>query len=156
MSNINGHWLKFKKVIKEILKKPELNMRWFLVRSAIEWANSLERCAQSSAIVNSLFPIRFALKTNANSIMIFHYFLYNFLIFSQWPLMFGRVKLNSGLYRFVLKILKFEGYSSIVFLVRYYSNISNWISDNFYYYVIFIPTSPTDPPIFHTPQPPQT
>ena len=62
--------------------------------------------------------MRLALKTNANSLQILEYFFDNFFIFSQWPLIFDIIKFNTCLYRFLLKILKSVGYSSIVFLVR--------------------------------------
>ena len=51
------------------------------------------------------------LKTNSISMQIFQYYLYCF-IFSQWPLIYGKIKFN------VLKFLKVVGYSSIVLQVR--------------------------------------
>ena len=123
MLNVRGHWLKVK-VIKEIMKKSYLNLHWLSVRSPIVWANFLED------VRNRVRAIRIFLspnvhRTNANSITNFHYFLYDLLIFSQWPLIFGIVKLSSSRYRFVLKILKYERYSSVMLLVRYNLNNSH-------------------------------
>ena len=48
---------------------------------------------------------------------VLQYFLNSFFIFSQWVLIFDITKFNTSLYRFLLKVLKIVGYSSIAFLV---------------------------------------
>ena len=70
------------------------------------------------AYLNALSRLRLALKTNANSLQILPYSFDNFFISSQWSLIIDIFKFNTSLYRFLLKFLKFVGYSSIAFLVR--------------------------------------
>ena len=144
MPNISVHWLKLKSYKRNTEK---IWTQWFSMGSAIEWANSLEGSSQSYGIVNLLSPMSFALNTIANSITIFHYFLYNFLIFSKWPLIFDIIKFNSSLYRLVLKILKFKGYRLKVFLLI---NFKQFLCDEDNY-VIFIRGSfaHRTPHIFH-------
>ena len=78
-----------------------MNFQWSPMGSAIEtshtqWYFAIE-CVVSiapRAEVHSKFTVDFTL------------FLYNFFIFSQWPLIFYIIKFNKSLYRFLLNFFK--------------------------------------------------
>ena len=78
---------------------------------------ALNGISQSNALFR--LRLRLALKSIANSLQILPFSFITFFIFSQWPLKFGITKFNTSLYRFLLKVLKIVGYSSIVFLVSF-------------------------------------
>ena len=71
-----------------------------------------------------------ALKTNA--IQTFQYFFDNFFVFSQWPVIFYISNINTSLYRFLLKVFNFGIYTSLPFLVSWYSSHRHHEDHKFY------------------------
>ena len=101
MPNINDHWLKIKGYTRNT-EKSALNLFCFI------WEEQSKECILSrvsSARWWTRLPIARRTENQCNfNANFFHYFVYIFNIFSQWPLI---IQFNTSLYRFVLKFVKF-------------------------------------------------
>ena len=69
--------------------------------------------------LNALSLLRLPMKSIANLLQVqYRISLITFLLFFHWPLIFNIIKFSTSLHRFLLKLLKLVGYSSIVLLLR--------------------------------------
>ena len=109
ISNISGHWLKIKKLVKKY-GKTSVNLQRISTRVAIETTHSIAKYHKYHSI--ALFN-----EVQCKFTAAFTVFFNNFFIFSQLPLIFDIIKFNTNLYRYLLKFLKIVWYSSIVLIV---------------------------------------
>ena len=89
-------------MVKTVIKEIWLILHWICIGFQCETQSRDRIHERAHSIALSLLGL--AMKTNSNPLQILTVFLFiAFFIFSYWPLIFDKIKLNTGLYWFLFK-----------------------------------------------------